>query len=80
MLAMYHPAAALRTPAIERESYDDIGHAPQALIDARARRNATPAAAPTPAPAEGSADVDVATLVAAAADPGATTPDELTIF
>jgi DNA polymerase len=38
MLAMYHPAAALRTPAIERESYADIGGAPRALLDARARR------------------------------------------
>jgi DNA polymerase len=38
MLAMYHPAAALRTPAIERESYDDIGGAPRALLDARGRR------------------------------------------
>jgi len=40
MLAMYHPAAALRTPAIERESYDDIGGAPRALLDARGRRAA----------------------------------------
>ncbi len=27
--AMYHPAAALRTPAIERESYDDIARCPR---------------------------------------------------
>jgi uracil-DNA glycosylase len=40
VLAMYHPAAALRTPAIEEQSYADIGRAPQALIDARARRAA----------------------------------------
>jgi len=81
MLAMYHPAAALRTPAIERESYEDIGHAPRALLDARARRHATPAAAaPTTAPAEASTDIDVASLVAVAADPGAPAPDELTIF
>jgi uracil-DNA glycosylase len=80
MLAMYHPAAALRTPAIERESFEDIGHAPRALLDARARRQATPPAAPTTAPAEASTGVDVATLVAAAADPGAPAPDELTIF
>ena len=80
MLAMYHPAAALRTPAIERESYEDIGHAPRALLDARARRQATPAAAPTTAPAETATDIDVATLVAVTADPGAPAPDELTIF
>ena len=39
---MYHPAAALRTPAIERESYADIAAVPSALIDARRRREATP--------------------------------------
>ncbi len=44
VLAMYHPAAALRTPAIEKESYADIGHAPRALLESRARR----AAAATP--------------------------------
>ncbi len=39
---MYHPAAALRTPAIERESYADIAAVPSALIDARRRREAAP--------------------------------------
>ena len=38
VFAMYHPAAALRTPAIERDSYADIAMVPAALIDARARR------------------------------------------
>jgi DNA polymerase len=42
VFAMYHPAAALRTPAIERESYADIAAVPSALIDARRRREATP--------------------------------------
>jgi hypothetical protein len=46
---MYHPAAALRTPAIERESYADIAAVPSALIDARRRRD-DPTAQPTPAP------------------------------
>jgi uracil-DNA glycosylase family 4 len=40
VFAMYHPAAALRTPAIERESFDDIGLVPRAVLDARARRAA----------------------------------------
>jgi hypothetical protein len=35
---MYHPAAALRTPAIERESYADMAAVPAALLDARRRR------------------------------------------
>ncbi len=38
VFAMYHPAAALRTPAIERESYDDIGRVPDVLVAARDRR------------------------------------------
>ena len=59
VFAMYHPAAALRTPAIERESYEDMALIPAVLTDARARRaearraaraaQATPiAAGPTP--------------------------------
>jgi uracil-DNA glycosylase family 4 len=38
VFAMYHPAAALRTPAIERESYEDVALIPTVLTDARARR------------------------------------------
>ena len=38
VFAMYHPAAALRTPSIERESYADMSGVPTALIDARRRR------------------------------------------
>ena len=40
VFAMYHPAAALRTPAIERDSYADIGAVPAALLDSRRRREA----------------------------------------
>ena len=29
---MYHPAAALRTPALERESFEDIGRVPGVLV------------------------------------------------
>ena len=38
VFAMYHPAAALRTPSIERDSYADMAAVPAALIDARRRR------------------------------------------
>jgi uracil-DNA glycosylase len=38
VFAMYHPAAALRTPGIERESYEDVALIPTVLTDARARR------------------------------------------
>ena len=64
--AMYHPAAALRTPAIERESYTDIASVPAALIDARARRATSLAAStadPAPAP-EGPADPEPAVIAA----------------
>jgi DNA polymerase len=40
VFAMYHPAAALRSTAVERESYDDMGAVPRALLEARARRAA----------------------------------------
>jgi DNA polymerase len=40
VFAMYHPAAALRTPAIDRDSYDDIGQVPTALLASRERRAA----------------------------------------
>ena len=48
VFAMYHPAAALRTPAIERESYADIANVPGTLIASRARRETTGTAAPAP--------------------------------
>ena len=38
VFAMYHPAAALRTPAIEQASYADMALVPAALDEARARR------------------------------------------
>ncbi len=38
VFAMYHPAAALRTPAIERESYEDVALIPAVLTAARERR------------------------------------------
>jgi uracil-DNA glycosylase len=55
-LALYHPAAALRTPDIERQSYEDVASIPAALLDARARREtvasagtvAGPSSAPRP--------------------------------
>ena len=41
--AMYHPAAALRSTSVERDSYADIASVPIALLDARARRAASAA-------------------------------------
>ncbi len=51
VFAMYHPAAALRTPDIERTSYDDVAAIPAALLESRARRAPTGGDRPsTPTP------------------------------
>jgi DNA polymerase len=60
VFAMYHPAAALRAPAVERESFEDIARAPAVLQRSRDRRAGTagvgePATEPADAPAEASA-------------------------
>ena len=39
--AMYHPAAALRSSDVERQSYDDAAGIPAALLEARRRRETT---------------------------------------
>ncbi|MCI0345033.1 MAG: uracil-DNA glycosylase [Chloroflexi bacterium] len=52
--ALYHPAAALRSTEVERQSFDDVAGIPAALLESRARRAAAdptqPAAAPVPEP------------------------------
>ncbi len=87
VLAMYHPAAALRTPAVEEASYADIGHVPAALDQARERRAAGASAglAATPAMAEGPAATP--TAPSTPAPPLTTNPepeppasDQLTLF
>jgi DNA polymerase len=70
--AMYHPAAALRTPAVAEASLRDMAAVPGALQDAR-RRRATPASsvtpmAPTPPLTE---TVEIASAPAAEATPAA---------
>jgi len=81
VLAMYHPAAALRTPAIERESYQDIGGAPGALLDARARREGAPTAAAARDASAAEATDDQSALMAAVADATPVpAPADLTIF
>jgi len=52
--ALYHPAAALRTPDIERTSYEDVVRIPAALLEARARREAVGVPEPEPSPAPAS--------------------------
>jgi uracil-DNA glycosylase family 4 len=36
--ALYHPAAALRSTEVERQSYADVAQIPAALVESRARR------------------------------------------
>ncbi|HLY15111.1 MAG TPA: uracil-DNA glycosylase [Candidatus Limnocylindrales bacterium] len=62
--ALYHPAAALRAPDIERTSYDDVARIPAALIEARARRDS--AGVPEPEPVPVSAPAPAATPAPAA--------------
>jgi DNA polymerase len=52
--ALYHPAAALRSTEVERQSSADVALIPGALLDARARREG-PAAAATPTPLDAAA-------------------------
>jgi len=57
--ALFHPAAALRSTDVERQSFDDFARLPSVLVDARRRR----APAPSPVPA-----VEAATIDAPSAD------------
>jgi hypothetical protein len=72
---MYHPAAALRTPSIERESYEDVARIPGVLTAARERRRerrtSPREAVPVPTAV-------VAAPVAVDTDPDST--DQLTFF
>ena len=48
--ALYHPAAALRSTEVERQSYADVAGLPAALTEARRRRAAAAQGAGQPAP------------------------------
>ncbi|HYN68856.1 MAG TPA: uracil-DNA glycosylase [Candidatus Eisenbacteria bacterium] len=61
--ALYHPAAALRSTEVERQSFDDVAGIPAALVEARRRR------AERAAPAKVTA-TSAATAAAAAAPTG----------
>ena len=90
VVALYHPAAALRTPAIERDSYADIAMVPRTLLESRARRlvhdeaqasaqapAAAPAAPATPPAPEAATAIDQAAIQGL----GDQTPeDQLTLF
>jgi len=80
VFAMYHPAAALRTPAIERDSYADIAGVPGTLLASRARRDGAAAGYPAiPATAEREPETETETTAAPAATADDSTP-QLTLF
>jgi DNA polymerase len=79
VFAMYHPAAALRTPAIERESFEDVARIPPVLVESRARRAATNAAAGDTSD-EAHAEPSAPIAPAPALEPPAPDSDQLTFF
>jgi DNA polymerase len=92
VFAMYHPAAALRSPAIERESFEDMASVPSVLLRARERRisaAATPTRPAAPAAAAGTTLPDPSATPTpmepdapplTAADPAADDAPQLTLF
>ena len=78
VFAMYHPAAALRTAAIERESFDDVARVPSVLVRAREQRERPSGPAATPVAAPIRAPIHAQALVAA--DPAADEAPQLTLF
>ena len=76
--ALYHPAAALRAPEIEKTSLVDVARIPAALLEARARRAAATPVAPAPATAP-TPDRQPESAFLAVTDPVAP-EDQLTLF
>ena len=74
--ALYHPAAALRTPDIERTSYADVARIPAALLESRARREPAEAVpVPVPVPATPVSAAITSSAAVAVAAPPETVPD-----
>ena len=77
--ALYHPAAALRSTEVERQSFDDVAGIPAALLEARRRRASqevvAPVAAPSSAPVTpGAANATSAASSSASPASSGTTP------
>ena len=71
VFAMYHPAAALRSPAVETDSFADVARVPGVLLRARERRAGSMPATATPSEAPATA--------AAAASDAAPTPEPTSV-
>jgi hypothetical protein len=79
--AMYHPAAALRSPAVERDSVEDIARLPSVLVRARDMRAANDRPGPEmeTRDAPGGPTMDPAPMLATA-EPAADETAQLTLF
>ncbi|MFI5053930.1 MAG: uracil-DNA glycosylase family protein [Acidimicrobiia bacterium] len=78
VFAMYHPAAALRTPEIERQSRADMTAVPGALLAARERRAAAHVAGAS-APVRSTTGAETTTPVAGPASPAVAKPEPAVI-
>ena len=80
VFAMYHPAAALRTPSVERESYEDVARIPTVLTESRDRRRANRLAAREAALAAAAPIAATSPIGPIATAQPADADDQLTIF
>jgi uracil-DNA glycosylase len=77
--ALYHPAAALRSTEVERQSYADVALIPAALLESRARRGeGRQPEAERPAVTDETAIATIATAAAPDAQPDVAT--DVTLF
>jgi uracil-DNA glycosylase family 4 len=72
--ALYHPAAALRSSEVERESYADVAGIPAALLEARRKRAGGASASIDPEPPA------MAAVSASLDEPLDPVPDSMTFF
>lgn len=79
VFAMYHPAYALRNPAVERESFEDMARIPRVLVEARDRRRATRRSPAAPAATTATSAPTNDDAAPAAAEPASDT-DQLSLF
>ena len=77
--AMFHPAAALRSTDVERQSYDDVAALPRVLLEARTRRSQGRATMAN-APADDSRMAPVPPVLTPPAQPTDARADAPTLF
>ncbi len=76
--AMYHPAAALRTPALEQESFEDVARVPALLLRAREQRETADAANDAAAAAPAPSIQDPGAAAGPSPEPGTVPPEPVT--